>query len=107
MPTIHTLLSAVLTSALLLAPAPSSAQVAQDRLLNGCVLEARWVDRDLVHPRALVFLPNGDRLITERGGRLWLINGDAGDGQTGTRRAVTGVPAVVDQGQGRLLGCGP
>ena len=51
----------------------------------------------LVHPWAVAFLPDGEMLITERGGRLWRID-DAGE-----RTAVRGVPEVAVAGQGGLL----
>ncbi|PYR17413.1 MAG: hypothetical protein DMF94_23880 [Acidobacteria bacterium] len=39
---------------------------------------ARHAHRRLVQPWALAFLPNGDILITERGGRLRLVHDAAG-----------------------------
>lgn len=52
----------------------------------------------LDHPWALAFLPEGRMLVTERPGRLRVIEAD------GTLRApVSGVPDVVAQGQGGLL----
>ncbi len=47
-------------------------------------------------PWALAFLPGGDALITERGGSLVLRRAD------GSRLDVTGVPEVVNAGQGGL-----
>ena len=49
------------------------------------------------HPWAVAFLPEGDMLVTERGGRLWRL------GPEGARVEVTGVPAVKAAGQGGLL----
>jgi len=49
------------------------------------------------HPWAVAFLPQGDMLVTERGGRLWRLGPD------GARAEVTGVPAVKAAGQGGLL----
>jgi glucose/arabinose dehydrogenase len=49
------------------------------------------------HPWAVAFLPGGDMLVTERGGRLWRLGPD------GARAEVTGVPAVKAAGQGGLL----
>lgn len=54
------------------------------------------VTKDLSHPWALVFLPNGDMLITERPGRLRIFHNGALD-----PTPVSGVPAVVNR---RLLG---
>ncbi|HMP97457.1 MAG TPA: PQQ-dependent sugar dehydrogenase [Kiritimatiellia bacterium] len=50
----------------------------------------------LEHPWALAFLPDGRVLITERPGRLWVMEGEA-------IREVDGVPAVRAAGQGGLL----
>ncbi len=50
----------------------------------------------LDEPWAVGFLPGGGILITERGGSLLL-------GTSGQLRRVSGVPAVLDQGQGGLL----
>ncbi|MCA8884800.1 MAG: PQQ-dependent sugar dehydrogenase [Rhodobacteraceae bacterium] len=47
-------------------------------------------------PWSVGFLPDGGVLITERGGRLLHV-------RDGTATAVTGVPAVVEAGQGGLL----
>ena len=49
------------------------------------------------HPWAVAFLPGGDMLVTERGGRLWRLNPE------GARAEVAGVPAVKAAGQGGLL----
>ena len=48
-------------------------------------------------PWSLAFLPDGDMLITERGGRLWRLATD------GRRSQVAGVPEVRAKGQGGLL----
>jgi glucose/arabinose dehydrogenase len=49
------------------------------------------------HPWAVAFLPDGVMLVTERDGRLWLLDRD------GTRAEVVGVPTVRAKGQGGLL----
>ena len=50
-------------------------------------------------PWAMDFLPGSSRaLVTEKAGRLWLI-----DVNGGAKRQVSGVPAVVSNGQGGLL----
>ena len=50
-------------------------------------------------PWAMDFIPGSTRaLVTEKGGRLWLI-----DVTDGARKPVTGVPVVVAEGQGGLL----
>jgi glucose/arabinose dehydrogenase len=49
-------------------------------------------------PWRIVFLPDGRMLITEKPGKLWIVT------QKGEKTEVTGVPAVLYQGQGGLLG---
>ena len=57
----------------------------------------------LVHPWSLAFLPDGRLLVTERPGRLRVIEPGA-DGQLALRSApVPGVPAVMAQGQAGLF----
>ncbi|MEM0963658.1 MAG: PQQ-dependent sugar dehydrogenase [Bacteroidota bacterium] len=53
----------------------------------------------LEHPWGLAFLPDGRMLVTERPGRLRIV--DAGSGEVPV--TVEGVPAVYAQGQGGLL----
>lgn len=50
----------------------------------------------LQQPWAIAFLPEGGLLITERDGRLLLL-------REGQKREISGVPRVVDEGQGGLL----
>lgn len=52
----------------------------------------------LEHPWALAFLPDGRLLVTERPGRLNLL-----DPRDGSRQRVTGTPEVAARGQGGLL----
>jgi aldose sugar dehydrogenase len=52
---------------------------------------------DLDHPWAIARLPDGDFLVTERGGRLLRIGKDGGV------NTIAGVPEVWAQGQGGLL----
>lgn len=56
------------------------------------------VTDDLEHPWSLAFLPDGRALVTERPGRLLLI-----DPATGERTQVEGVPGVTARNQGGLL----
>ncbi len=49
-------------------------------------------------PWRIGFLPDGRMLITEKPGKLWLVT------QNGAKTEVTGVPAVLYEGQGGLLG---
>lgn len=50
----------------------------------------------LQRPWGMAFLPGGDLLVTERGGRLLLL-------ENGTTRVITGLPRVASTGQGGLL----
>lgn len=47
-------------------------------------------------PWGMAFLPNGDILVTERGGTLYRVS-------NGSKQKITGVPEVVAEGQGGLL----
>lgn len=58
------------------------------------------VVKGLVHPWGLAFLPDGRALVTERQGRLRIVNL-----RTGTLSGpVSGLPSVVARSQGGLLG---
>jgi glucose/arabinose dehydrogenase len=72
--------------------APSAAQTTR---VNGLLVDT--VLRDLEHPWALAFLPDGRMLVTERPGRLRII---AADGRAS--EPVSGVPRVFARGQGGL-----
>lgn len=65
---------------------------------NGHDYRVETVAEGLVHPWSLAFLPDGAMLVTERLGRLRVI-------ENGVLRAapVSGVPAVFAAGQGGLL----
>ncbi len=81
-------------------------------LLGGCFSDGDGVDdgpsgfdvelvaEGLEHPWGLAFLPDDETLalVTERPGRLLLVNLD-----DGTTEAIDGVPPVADAGQGGLL----
>ena len=56
------------------------------------------VTRGLSNPWAIAFLPGGDMLITERGGRLRIVRGGVLDPQ-----AISGVPRVRTDGNGGLM----
>ena len=58
-------------------------------------LRAEVVAQALEHPWGLAFMPDGRFLVTERPGRLRLVQAD---GRVGA--PVAGVPAVAAQGQG-------
>ncbi|MCU7905989.1 MAG: PQQ-dependent sugar dehydrogenase [Candidatus Thiodiazotropha sp. (ex Epidulcina cf. delphinae)] len=57
------------------------------------------VTQGLSHPWALAFLPNGKMLVSERGGRLRLIDSDGNLDP----RPIEGLPPIRQQGQGGLL----
>ncbi len=52
---------------------------------------------DLESPWGIAFLPNGDMLVTDKAGELWLIKEDK------TKIEISGVPEVLYKGQGGLL----
>lgn len=85
-----------LLAALVATPAPA-AEVVHERLTSDHH-DFRLVRlaEGLSHPWSLAFLPDGRMLVSERGGRLWLLDDDA-------RRALDGLPAVSARGQGGLL----
>lgn len=72
--------------------------VVQPRLqAAGATFRVVRLAEGLEYPWSLAFLPDGRYLVSERPGRLLVVNPD------GTRRAVTGLPAVRAAGQGGLL----
>ena len=81
----------VLTGLLALAAAPSAAQSPPSP-------KAQTVASGLQNPWAVAFLPDGRFLVTERPGRLRVVNAD---GQV--QPAVQGLPEVAAGGQGGLL----
>ena len=56
------------------------------------------IAQGLTSPWAMAFLPNGDMLVTERAGKLRLVQ----DGQL-REQAISGLPAVYQAGQGGLM----
>jgi len=56
------------------------------------------ITKGLEHPWGMAFLPNGDMLVTERSGRLRLIQ----DGKL-EQKAIAGLPSIQANGQGGLL----
>ena len=73
----------------------SAQQTENDSEPNGFRLVT--VSRGLVFPWSVAFLPGGDFLVTERGGRMLLLGND------GKTRVVTGLPDIHSAGQGGLL----
>jgi glucose/arabinose dehydrogenase len=65
--------------------------------VNG-VVQAETVAKGFEHPWALAFLPDGRMLVTERPGRLRIVEGDGR-----VSKPVDGVPRVFARGQGGLL----
>lgn len=66
--------------------------------LSGVRINAQEIASGLNHPWAIVFLPDGRMLVTERVGRLRVITRDGE-----VSEPVRGVPAVDARGQGGLL----
>lgn len=81
------------------APASDAQQVGPD-VVRTAYQDYRIVPvaEGLVNPWSIGFLPNGDMLITERPGRLRLVQGG-----TLLDEPVSGVPEVFAEGQGGLL----
>ena len=70
----------------------------QGAATEGAQLQAVTVAAGLQHPWAVAFLPDGRFLVTERPGRLRVVNADGR-----LEPPVRGVPAVAAGGQGGLL----
>ena len=62
------------------------------------VIQTEVIARGLEHPWGFAFLPDGRFLVTERPGRLRIVNADGS-----LSPPLTGVPAVAARGQGGLL----
>lgn len=75
-------------------PAPRSPTPAP---LTG-IIESEVIASGLEHPWSFAFLPDGRFLVTERPGRLRVVNGDGS-----LSAPLTGVPEVLARGQGGLL----
>jgi glucose/arabinose dehydrogenase len=76
--------------------APAVAQVTEQA--QACTLTAEARVSDLNHPWGVTFLPDGNTVITERDGALWLA-----DPRTGEKTEIGGGPQVRAAGQGGLL----
>ncbi|MDZ7750665.1 MAG: PQQ-dependent sugar dehydrogenase [Gammaproteobacteria bacterium] len=61
-------------------------------------LKVERIAGGLSHPWGLAFLPDERFLVTERGGRLYVLDADGGN-----RRPVAGLPDIKPHGQGGLL----
>ena len=89
-------LVAATLAGLLLVPQPSGAQVRERA--EACELVGERRLSGLAHPWGLTFLPDGRALVTERPGRLRLVDLDRA-----ASVVVSGTPAVVASGQGGML----
>ncbi len=61
-------------------------------------VKVQTIAKGLEYPWALVFMPDGKMLVTERAGRIRIVSPDGA-----VSEPVKGVPKVFDQGQGGLL----
>lgn len=75
----------------------SGAALAQTVASSLGSLQVTQLAKGLDEPWAVAILPNGQFLVTERKGRLWLFDGKGG------KTRVSGVPKVYAKGQGGLL----
>jgi aldose sugar dehydrogenase len=76
----------------------ANAQAARPVATQAGPMVVETVVRGLENPWALAFLPDGRMLVTERPGRLRLVERDGS-----LSRPLTGVPSVVARNQGGLL----
>jgi glucose/arabinose dehydrogenase len=91
-------LAAFLALALALPAASTLAAESRDFASENGLVRVTTVAEGLEHPWGLAFLPDGRMLVTERPGRLRIVNAD------GTlSRPIAGVPRVQARGQGGLL----
>jgi glucose/arabinose dehydrogenase len=86
----------VLLAGALLAPSPAAAAQRDRTVIDNLVVET--YARGLDHPWGLGFLPDGRLLVTERPGRMRLV-----DGEGRLSPAIAEVPKVFASGQGGLL----
>jgi glucose/arabinose dehydrogenase len=90
------LLSALISSTLLLACAPPA--TSQPSAPAESAITVTELASGLAYPWGAAFLPDGSLLVTERDGRLRVIR----DGKL-VEAPITGVPAVLNDGQGGLF----
>src|SRR5262245_11062289 len=90
------LVAGVVSGAPMLAQAQAPRSPTPAPVQGGVRVES--VARGLEHPWALAFLPDGGLLVTERPGRLRII-----DREGRLSAPLAGVPAVFARGQGGLL----
>lgn len=75
-------------------PAQAEAQILTEKV----TLTVEKISGKLRNPWGMAFLPNGTILVTERRGRMKII-----DPKDGSQRAVAGLPEVAERGQGGLM----
>jgi glucose/arabinose dehydrogenase len=90
---IHALIGAMVV-ALTLAPRSVAAQPFSTQAMQ---LNVETIAKGLEHPWSVAFLPDGRMLVTERPGRLNVVD------SAGRLRRVSGLPAIAAGGQGGLL----
>jgi len=88
--------SLILSSTVALAPAFAAPGDIVGRV--GAIAQVRTVAEGLAHPWGLAFLPDGRMLVTERPGRLRIVEKDGR-----VSAPLDGVPEVFARGQGGLL----
>ena len=82
---------------------PLSAQETREHPVGNVKIEVSSIAGGLEHPWSLAFLPDGGLLVTERAGRLRVIEPGA-DGRLQLRPdPVAGVPSVLASGQAGLF----
>jgi aldose sugar dehydrogenase len=91
-------LSALVALAACADPVPMAAQDGASHASRDHSFRVVTVAEGLIHPWGMAFLPNGDLLVTERPGRLRIIQGGVL-----APEPIPGVPEVRAQGQGGLL----
>jgi aldose sugar dehydrogenase len=92
------LLLVLVTWSVMIAPALAQAPRSPTPDPVAAALRVTSVTRGLDHPWGLVFLPDGRMLVTERSGQLRIVERDGR-----LSDPLSGVPEVVDRGQGGLL----
>ena len=98
-PSVYRFLFALVSGLILVAVTPGvSAQTALSTATVKPDVRAVTVAEGLEHPWALAFLPDGRYLVTERPGRLRVVEADGR-----LNPPVSGVPPVAANGQGGLL----
>lgn len=82
----------------MLTPSLALAQPGESIQSQAGAIRVETLAEELVHPWGMAFLPDGRLLVTERAGRLRILDTDHG-----LSEPVGGVPEVFNKGQGGLL----